>query len=112
MSLAPQSIDTVKGPPGLKITWSDGQSGVVSFIDLRKACPCALCKGEKAPLDFNPNQLPVARPIPPEGTIAKNLFPVGTYAIGFQWGDGHNEGIYTWEYLREVMDELAALSQA
>jgi DUF971 family protein len=25
---------------------------------------------------------------------------VGSYAIQFQWSDGHWTGIYTWEYLR------------
>ncbi len=29
---------------------------------------------------------------------------VGSYAIGFTWADGHNAGIYTWEYLRELAE--------
>ncbi len=24
---------------------------------------------------------------------------VGSYAVQLQWADGHNTGIYTWEYL-------------
>ena len=27
--------------------------------------------------------------------------PVGKYAIRFIWNDGHEHGIYSWEYLRE-----------
>jgi DUF971 family protein len=27
---------------------------------------------------------------------------VGRYAIQFNWQDGHNGGIYSWEYLRRV----------
>jgi DUF971 family protein len=28
--------------------------------------------------------------------------PVGKYAIRFTWNDGHEHGIYSWDYLREV----------
>ena len=27
--------------------------------------------------------------------------PVGKYAISFRWNDGHQHGIYSWEFLRE-----------
>jgi DUF971 family protein len=27
--------------------------------------------------------------------------PVGKYAISFAWNDGHQHGIYSWEYLRD-----------
>ena len=28
--------------------------------------------------------------------------PVGKYAINFVWNDGHQHGIYTWSYLRQI----------
>jgi DUF971 family protein len=28
--------------------------------------------------------------------------PVGSYAIQFAWSDGHDSGIYTWQYLYEA----------
>jgi DUF971 family protein len=28
--------------------------------------------------------------------------PVGSYAVQFAWNDGHDTGIYTWEYLYEA----------
>ncbi|HEY1266366.1 MAG TPA: gamma-butyrobetaine hydroxylase-like domain-containing protein [Candidatus Binatia bacterium] len=28
--------------------------------------------------------------------------PVGNYAIMFRWGDGHETGIYTFQYLRSL----------
>ena len=28
--------------------------------------------------------------------------PVGKYALKFKWSDGHESGIYSWEYLRRV----------
>jgi DUF971 family protein len=27
--------------------------------------------------------------------------PVGKYAISFAWNDGHQHGIFSWQYLRE-----------
>jgi DUF971 family protein len=26
----------------------------------------------------------------------------GNYALQLHWSDGHNSGIYSWEYLREL----------
>lgn len=28
--------------------------------------------------------------------------PVGTYAVAFNFDDGHNTGIYSWEYLHDL----------
>ncbi|MGZ3475873.1 MAG: gamma-butyrobetaine hydroxylase-like domain-containing protein, partial [Polyangiales bacterium] len=28
--------------------------------------------------------------------------PVGDYALALEWGDGHNTGIYTFRYLRDL----------
>lgn len=30
------------------------------------------------------------------------LLPVGNYAIQPRWSDGHDTGIYTWEFLRRL----------
>ena len=37
-----------------------------------------------------------SRPRPIEVT------PVGKYALKFKWNDGHEAGIYSWDYLRRV----------
>jgi DUF971 family protein len=29
---------------------------------------------------------------------------VGNYALRFKWNDGHEAGIYSWDYLRRVCD--------
>jgi len=33
---------------------------------------------------------------------AKNIQVMGNYALHFDWSDGHNTGIYTYDFLREV----------
>ena len=30
------------------------------------------------------------------------VIPVGKYAVKFKWNDGHEAGIYSWEFLRRV----------
>ncbi len=37
---------------------------------------------------------PSAKPVSAEG--------IGKYAIRFKWNDGHDLGIYSWQFLREV----------
>jgi DUF971 family protein len=32
----------------------------------------------------------------------RSLEPVGSYAVQPQFSDGHNTGIYSWEYLYEL----------
>jgi DUF971 family protein len=32
----------------------------------------------------------------------KKIWSIGQYAVGIEWGDKHNTGIYTFEYLREL----------
>jgi len=37
---------------------------------------------------------------PKRSYFIKQLVPVGNYAIQPQWDDGHQTGLYTWDYLR------------
>jgi len=36
-----------------------------------------------------------------------DVTPVGKYAIRFKWNDGHEAGLYSWDYLRNVCDAEA-----
>ncbi len=99
---APKSIGLSENPKGITVEWTDGHPSVYAFSFLRRACPCALCKGERTPLDPAPLALPVLKNIPPEAFNAQDMFKVGRYAIGLRWGDGHDTGIYTFDYLRQI----------
>ncbi len=98
----PKSVTTSQDPKGLILEWSDNHRSVYPFSTLRKACPCALCKGEKMPFDTDPLALPAFPNFSAQAFEAKDLFKVGHYALGFRWGDGHETGIYTWDYLRKM----------
>ncbi|HEY2894409.1 MAG TPA: DUF971 domain-containing protein [Pirellulales bacterium] len=88
----------------LRIEWNDGQKREISLADLRAACPCATCREKRAApaAPPTPGLLPVlslaeARPLGIAG-----MKPVGNYAYGIAFSDGHDTGIYTLELLRSL----------
>ncbi len=102
----------VTGGTGVEIDWKDGHRSAWSFPWLRLACPCATCHEERektgralgAAVVKSATLLPMyeAPPRPVEVT------PVGKYAIRFKWSDGHEAGLYSWDYLRNVCDRTGA----
>jgi DUF971 family protein len=94
------------------MVWDDGHAGPVSLHRLRDGCPCAQCSGETV-------LLASYVPPPPDTTVPgryelKGATAVGNYALQPRWGDGHGEGIYTWELLRRLCEcpECAAARAA
>jgi DUF971 family protein len=84
----------------LAIKWSDGTEHFVAWEKLRRACPCAGCKGEVdilGNLYKNPEVAFTARSFE-----LKSFAMVGGYAIQPVWADGHNTGIYSFDYLQRV----------
>jgi DUF971 family protein len=91
---------------GVEIEWRDGHKSEWNFRWLRDACPCATCHEEREHSGRKPGepkpkaqallQMYEAPPRPVEAT------PVGKYALRFKWNDGHEAGIYSWDYLRRV----------
>jgi DUF971 family protein len=90
---------------GMEIEWKDGHRSSYTFQYLRDACPCALCDEERAqagrepgdPVKPKPGTLPVFKPAPKPNAAEG----VGKYAIRFAWNDGHEHGIYSWDFLRQ-----------
>ena len=39
----------------------------------------------------------------------KDLSLVGRYALNFRWSDGHETGIYSFRYLRELCEQSEGL---
>ena len=80
----------------VQITWQDGHPSVYRYSYLRGKCRCAACVDEWT---GEPRILPgkISEEIHPLATR-----PVGNYGIRFDWSDGHNTGIYAFEYLRSL----------
>ncbi|MFA6540786.1 MAG: DUF971 domain-containing protein [Bacteroidota bacterium] len=86
-------------PDTITITWDDGSVTPLPITLLRDECPCAGCKGETILMH---QILPVIQPKLPGHYDLASITPVGSYAVQCSWGDGHNTGLYSWEYLRTL----------
>ncbi len=90
---------------GVDIEWTDAHKSHYSFPFLRDACPCAMCDEDrkKSGRDFGETPKSTAA-LPMFKAVAKPLTAdaVGKYAIKFHWNDGHELGIYSWRFLRDV----------
>jgi DUF971 family protein len=86
----------------LAIRWEDGSESFIGLEQLRRACPCAGCKGE---MDVMGNVYKgPERPLGPEAFRMSKLQWVGGYAIQPVWADGHSTGLYSFDYLRRVAE--------
>lgn len=75
------------------VTWEEGHTSHYPNRLLRLACRCAGCREEmtdRALLD--PEAVPA-------DVYPASIELVGNYAIRIRWTDGHDTGIYTYEYL-------------
>jgi DUF971 family protein len=107
MPADPKSVKVhLSAGTGVEIEWKDGHLSQYSFPFLRDACPCAMCTEERQKNGREPGE--AARPalgeLPMFKATAKPVSAerVGKYAIRFKWNDGHELGIYSWNWLREI----------
>jgi DUF971 family protein len=88
-----------EGREAISILWSDGHRSVYDCFALRISCPCAMCQGE--PGIFGRKSEPTKTEIRSD-VLPDEIEPVGRYGLKITWNDGHNLGIYTFEYLRKL----------
>lgn len=89
----------------LRIDWSDDTVRVYKARDLREASPDALTREKKSHQAEKPaNQLTVLSPAEAAPLTIKGMNPVGHYAYQIVFSDGHDSGIYRYEYLYELGD--------
>jgi DUF971 family protein len=106
-AVTPQKVRVMKTEgTGVEIDWRDGHHSAWTFAWLRNACPCATCHEER-----EQTGRPIGGPKPRPETLLPlyeapvrplEVTPVGKYALRFKWSDGHESGIYSWDYLRRV----------
>ncbi len=103
MRLAPENIEQIGSE--LAIQWNDQSESFLPLRLLRGACPCAACGGEPDVMGD------IVRPevhYTPQSFDLVGWKMVGGYAIQPRWGDGHDTGLYTYEYLRRLDPARAA----
>jgi ATP-binding protein involved in chromosome partitioning len=78
------------------VCWSDRHVSRFAARELRGRCPCAACVDEVT------GERRVGRADVAADVQANELRPVGHYAFQILWSDGHQTGIYSFDYLREL----------
>lgn len=86
----------------MTIYWNDGSAQVYELAALRKACPCASCQDLRRQLSAGDSLTLLTTGAMNPSTQVSDVNTVGRYAIQLTWGDGHNTGLYTYEFLREA----------
>lgn len=94
----------------LIIQWSDQMQQRIKYRTLRDRCPCAHCIDKRTKEDSN-------EPIQKDGTLnilspaelqpldIASMKPIGNYAYGIQFTDGHSSGIFSFGFLRSLTSE-------
>ncbi len=99
VSSIPKEVKVKLGEQQLEIYWRDGGVSAFSLPLLRRHCPCASCRAERRNQSSNPLNVLKSDP---DSVCALAAKLVGSYAIRFDFSDGHNTGIFDFRYLREL----------
>ncbi len=82
----------------LSIKWSDEAETKYRAADLRRSCPCAGCINE-----WTGEKMLKAENISDDLSFS-SISIVGRYALNFHFSDGHDTGIFSFDYLRKLSD--------
>lgn len=85
----------------LRIHWSDDVCLDYTVQALRDACPCATCREQRA-TPAGANILPILKPEETVPLGIRGMRPIGNYAYGIEFTDGHDTGIYDFDVLRAL----------
>jgi DUF971 family protein len=85
-----QSVDSST----LEISWNDGYVSHYKITELRRACRCTTCR------QLSAKHVPI--PCPDDIRII-SIVAAGSNAIQIGFSDGHDRGIYPWDYLRQLV---------
>ena len=78
----------------LEIAFDDGARYTLPFEFLRVFSPSAEVRGH----GLGQEVLQVGK----QGVNLTDVTPVGSYALKLTFDDGHDSGLYTWDYLHEL----------
>lgn len=108
MTAPPTHLD-LKKDRGLTIQWADGASSYYTVAYLRKMSPSAEQRQLREDMAKNPlTVLPSGGSSGPLTAVGAEM--VGNYAVRIRFSDGHDTGIFSWRYLRDIdpaREELA-----
>ncbi|POP52747.1 gamma-butyrobetaine hydroxylase-like domain-containing protein [Zhongshania marina] len=104
MNQAPTDIKFRKQSQQLELSYASGEQFTLDSEFLRVHSPSAEVRGHGAGQEtLQTGKLNVQ---------ITELIPVGNYALQLVFSDGHDSGIYSWTYLRELCEQRDALWKA
>ncbi len=80
----------------ISIKWSDDTESKYSAAQLRRVCPCAGCINE-----WTGKKILRDESVPEDLTLG-NITIVGRYALNFHFSDGHDTGIFSFQFLHNL----------
>lgn len=99
---------------GIEVTWDNGTVNFLPSKLLRANCPAADSKEKRGdgsshakPLGGGRALLNVVKNSIEEELNLKKIEGVGNYAIRLVWADGHDSGIFSYDYLFELCKKEA-----
>ena len=99
---APAHLD-LQRDTALIITWGDGRTSTYPIEYLRAMSPSAEQRELRREMARNPlTVLPSSMAGHDGPLVAVDAELVGRYAVRIRFSDGHDTGIYSWSYLREI----------
>lgn len=86
----------------IETLWSDGFQATIKLETFRDNCPCADCNEER---NKQPKGFITLDTFKPGKYLIKKINIVGNYAVSPIWEDGHESGIYPFEFLRQLFEK-------
>ena len=80
----------------ISINWSDDAETKYNAAELRRNCPCASCVNEWT------GEKILKTDSVADDLIFSSISIVGRYALNFHFSDGHDTGIYSFQYLKNL----------
>ena len=96
----PLKIQRLQEAQTLRIEWADEHSCEMAYDYLRRACPCAICSDERSKTAGGLRV--ISGDSPQDALNIDEISLVGAYAVNMSWSDGHDTGIYSFRFLREL----------
>ena len=91
---APSEIKVKRKSRVVEIAWPDSTRHALPFEYLRVYSPSAEVRGHGG----GEGKLELAK----ESVQVTQVERIGVYAVRLHFDDGHNTGLYSWDYLREL----------
>lgn len=88
----------------IAIAWSDGSEDFYPMERLRAASPSAENTGER---DLLGNKIGGTEQTEFPGVTVKGWRIIGGYAVQFDFSDGHNTGLFGFDYLKKLGEVFA-----